>query len=56
MAVTDKSKRPKSEVDYSTGMASSHCGICSYYNDGTCSRVRGKIDSGMWCKLFKRKL
>ena len=52
-------KKPKSEVDYSRGMARAHCGICRYFveNQGsaaTCKKVAGVVSDGYWCKLFKK--
>lgn len=48
-------KVPKASVNYSKGMEKSHCGICTFYHDKTCSKVQGPIDWSMWCKLYKAK-
>jgi hypothetical protein len=54
-------KKSKSSVDYSKGMTSSHCGICTHYIKGShglqgmCELVAGNIDPAYWCKLFERK-
>jgi hypothetical protein len=48
-------KVPKASVNYSKGMENSHCGICTFYHDKTCSKVQGPIDWSMWCKLYKAK-
>jgi hypothetical protein len=63
-------KKSKSEVDYSKGMKSSHCGPLSLYDKGfcrhfaggkswlhglgTCELVSGSIDKEYWCKLFEK--
>jgi hypothetical protein len=48
-------KVAKASVNYSKGMEKSHCGICTFYHDKTCSKVQGPIDWSMWCKLYKAK-
>lgn len=48
-------KRTKESVDYGPGMKSAHCGICEHYRGGFCTRIIGKIDPRMWCKLFEKQ-
>jgi hypothetical protein len=49
-------KKLKSEVQYSKGMASKHCGICEHFRPPhSCVKVIGAIDRTYWCELFKRK-
>lgn len=49
-------KRSKESVGYSRGMKTAHCSNCRFYmRGGSCRKVRGKIDPGMWCRLFARK-
>lgn len=62
LAVKEAGKKDKKEVDYSTGMRQSRCAFCEYFvpenqgsNDGTCTKVKGRINGEMWCKLFRRK-
>lgn len=60
-------KADKDDVNYSKGMAKSHCGpmfpadkgYCEHFIDttvfdGECERVRGNIKRPMWCRLFKK--
>ena len=62
-------KEEKADVDYSQGMAHSHCGPtfhddrfwCQHFmprgasqETGTCELVEGTIGVKMWCKLYKR--
>lgn len=47
-------KVSKHSVNYSKGMKDSHCGICRFYDDHVCQKVRGYIGSGMWCKKFQK--
>ena len=55
---------PKEQVDYMP-KAKSHdeqCAECAHfyivgaYKSGRCTRVEGEINSGGWCKLFKRQV
>lgn len=62
-------KAEKSEVNYSAGMAKSHCGksfkddngYCEHFkgskdslsSPGICEVVAGQIDRVYWCKKFK---
>lgn len=49
----EKGLASKASVDYSKGMASSHCGICGHFHaPHACEKVAGHIDPDMWCKLF----
>jgi hypothetical protein len=53
-------KQPKREVNYSKGMAKSHCGICRYFIESpggtaTCKKVAGAVSADMWCTLFRKK-
>jgi hypothetical protein len=51
----EKALESKESVDYSKGMASSHCGICGHFHPPhACAKVAGEIDADMWCKLFVR--
>ena len=57
-------KRAKHTVDYSVGLPNSHCGpiqkwpagVCNHFigPDG-CTKVRGVIAPGMWCKLWEAR-
>jgi hypothetical protein len=52
-------KREKRTVDYSPGMKTRHCGVCTHFSEvafgvGECALVRGLIDWSMWCKLFQK--
>lgn len=56
-------KSDKSEVNYSKGMAASHCGqwrptdqhYCKHFREpAACTEVKGQIDRYYWCKRFKR--
>jgi hypothetical protein len=60
---TSEGKKSKSEVDYSEGMAKSHCGPVSRWSNGECEHfqtpngcalVRGWIDPKYWCKLWEK--
>jgi hypothetical protein len=52
----EEMKVTKESVDYSKGMPESHCGICDHYKSpNACERVKGKINTNMWCKLFKKE-
>jgi hypothetical protein len=49
-------KVSKVSVGYSKGMPKSHCGICEHYlKGGNCTKVEGRIEPEMWCKLFQKK-
>lgn len=48
-------KKDKKDVRYSDGMKARHCGVCEYYDNHTCAKVKGKIQPSKWCTLFKRK-
>jgi hypothetical protein len=52
---TPAQKETKQEVDYSRGMPSKHCGICMFYSDHTCEKVRGYINPRFWCKRFRHE-
>lgn len=63
-------KTGKNEVDYSLGMAQSHCGpvfkddkgYCKHFHKpkvgvtghGTCDKVEGNINPVYWCALFAK--
>jgi hypothetical protein len=60
-------KRAKTEVDYSRGMPSEHCGLlspndhnaCKHFRlkgleTGDCELVEGQINRNYWCKLWER--
>lgn len=63
-------KLSKSEVNYSRGMAHSHCGpivhsdkyYCAHFisggeginKEGSCGVVEGKILPSYWCRRYKR--
>lgn len=51
---TEKAEKvSKESVDYSKGMASTHCGNCGHFHPpGACEKVAGHIDPDMWCKLY----
>lgn len=57
-------KFAKNEVDYSKGMAKSHCGPtekwptgdCEHYEgSNSCALVRGYISPEYWCKKYEKK-
>ena len=51
-------KKPKSEVDYRTGSAGEHCGLCEYFEKkgpNQCLKVAGHITANMLCDLFEEK-
>ncbi len=49
-------KVSKVSVGYSKGVPKSHCGICEHYRENhSCTKVDGRIEPEMWCKLFKEK-
>lgn len=48
-------KVSKASVDYGPGMEARHCGVCRFYGNRTCRKVRGEIQPDKWCRLFKRK-
>lgn len=46
----------KTDVNYSSGTAMSHCGICEHFvAPQRCSRVGGYIRREAWCKLFEER-
>jgi hypothetical protein len=61
-------KRAKTEVDYSKGMPTEHCGrrspndqnACKHFlplktvETGHCELVEGQIERNYWCKLWER--
>lgn len=62
-------KAEKKDVDYSLGMAESHCGkvfeddksYCRFFSKmrypagpGECEKVSGEINPVFWCKLFSK--
>lgn len=61
-------KAMKKEVEYSLGMAESHCGkvfkddkgYCEHYIGylmspvGGCEKVNGEVSAVYWCKLFEK--
>lgn len=62
MGVSDEGKCNKKDVNYSEGMASSHCGPvkawprgeCRFYEEpNSCEKVKGNIDPRYWCELHK---
>jgi hypothetical protein len=54
-AIGGRAKVAKPVVNYSKGMPQSHCGICRFYHDKTCTKVQGKIDPAYWCRLYEKK-
>jgi len=49
-------KETKIAVGYSKGMKERHCGICEHYRENhTCTKVEGRIEPDMWCRLFTKK-
>lgn len=52
---TVEGKRSKASVDYSHGMEGRYCRTCEHFEapDG-CTKVEGKIDGAMWCKLWQK--
>jgi hypothetical protein len=55
MSVSDDTKQEKRAVRYGPGMPKSHCAICTHYQSGSCSLVKGTISPKAWCRLFARK-
>jgi dihydroorotase len=45
----------KASAQYSKGMPSAHCGICTHYSNHRCEIVVGEIDPAMWCKFFAKR-
>lgn len=55
--IVEKSKASKRSVDYSKGMQTRHCGVCTHFEmPHACDQVSGHIDADMWCRLFKRRV
>lgn len=52
--VAPAQKYTKSEADYrdSTGKKA-RCGLCLFYEDGSCEKVAGRIDPYMVCDYFE---
>jgi len=50
-------KESKVSVGYSKGHVASHCGNCRHFRPKTdsCTKVEGRIEADMWCKLWERK-
>jgi hypothetical protein len=49
-------KKPKVQVDYSQGMKTAHCGICTnFMSPNRCKVVLGNISPECWCKRFSKK-
>ena len=55
MRLFEFTKVDKKEVNYSTGMKKSHCGICEHYHDNKCELVKGFIESSYWCEKFEKE-
>ncbi len=49
-------KHSKAEVAYEhPAMGSERCGVCIHFDSPNgCKIVEGKVQSGDWCRLFKR--
>lgn len=53
--LVEEEKADKKDVDYSKGMAKSHCAICVHYiTPNKCKVVKGSIDPEYWCTKFKK--
>lgn len=51
-----KSTKAQAEYTPTAVMRSERCGLCEYFQPKAeaCTKVRGQIVSGGWCKLFAR--
>ena len=51
-------KKSKASVDYEpkAKMREHRCGNCAHYQGGgVCELVAGKVNTGGWCKLWRRE-
>lgn len=61
LGVVDAGKLSKRSVDYSRGMAKSHCLICGHWqnhgadNLSTCEVTEGLVRTSQWCNKFEKR-